>query len=403
MRLIRIVPALGIAQIIAWGSLFYSISVLGPHYREAFGISDMLVFGAFSTGLLISGWAAPRVGRLVQRYGGRRVLSTGSALGALSLGVLASAPNATVYCVAWLLAGLAMAASLYEPAFATLHQLSATHYRKSVTALALFGGLAITVFWPLTHWLDTTIGWRGTLVTFATLQLVVSLPLHWFVIPDPDPHRHRTGTTTATATTAPPPNATFYWLATAFALSMFVFSAIASRLIDLLKSSGLPATEAVLAASLIGPMQITGRLIELLLLRGYRPRVIAIVSFGLVCVALLTLAFTGSRLGWALAFAAIFGIGNGLMTIVRGTAPPDLLGHEHLAVKLGRLARPTFFAIAVAPLTFATLLSQGASARTGALLLALLAAIGTGCLWQAIRSAGRSPGGAVSPPPAPPP
>ena len=170
-------PVLGIAQIISWGSLFYPIAVLAAAIRRDLDISEIGVFGSFTVGLFVSGLAAPVAGRLVDTRGGRFTLSAGSALGALALAVLALAQGTATLVVGFAIAGLAMAGCLYDPAFATLHAISGTAYRKAVTALTLFGGFASTVFWPLSQFLLDAYGWRTAFGVYAVLNLVVCMPL----------------------------------------------------------------------------------------------------------------------------------------------------------------------------------------------------------------------------------
>ena len=134
--------ALGVAQIVSWGTLFYTIAVLGGSMRADTGVSELWLFGSFTAGLLLSGIASPLVGREIDAHGGRRVLVTGSVVAALASCVLGAAQGPLTVMAGWLLAGLAMAACLYDPAFATLHQMAGSAYRRSVTALTLFGGSA---------------------------------------------------------------------------------------------------------------------------------------------------------------------------------------------------------------------------------------------------------------------
>src|SRR5205085_5281378 len=137
-----LVTALGIAQIVSWGTLFYAIGVLGPAMRRDLGVSELFLFGVFSAALLVSGTLAPLMGRLIDRRGGRFVLSLGSVLGATACALLAAAPNAAVMAAGWLVAGAALAACLYDPAFATLSQHAGPRYRRALTALTLFGRFA---------------------------------------------------------------------------------------------------------------------------------------------------------------------------------------------------------------------------------------------------------------------
>src|SRR6185312_15738214 len=178
----RTVCALGIAQIISWGTLFYTIAVLGPPMAQAIGASDVMLYGSFTAGLFVSGILSPWVGRQIDRHGGRGVLAGGSALGALACGLLAVAQNDAMMLIGWLVAGAAMSACLYDPGFATLYRISGGSYRRAVTALTLFGGFASTVFWPLSQWLLEVRGFRVAFAVHAVLNLVVCLPLHlWFV------------------------------------------------------------------------------------------------------------------------------------------------------------------------------------------------------------------------------
>src|SRR5207253_6721776 len=178
----RIVPALGVAQIISWGTLFYAIAVLGSAMRDELKTSDVILFGTFTCGLSVSGVVSPWVGRRIDARGGRWVLAGGSLLGALACVTLALATGPLTLLTGWVLAGTASAACLYDP-FATLHRISGVSYRRAVTALTLLGGFASTVFWPLSQYLLDTIGWRGAFGVYAALHAVVCFPLHAAFIP----------------------------------------------------------------------------------------------------------------------------------------------------------------------------------------------------------------------------
>ncbi|NDP42988.1 MAG: MFS transporter, partial [Aromatoleum sp.] len=174
----RRVCALGVAQIVSWGTLFYTPAVLGTAMRMDLGVGDVALFGSFTAGLFLSGLVSPFVGRQIDARGGRSILAGGSMLGAAACAVLATAQGPSTLLAGWLLAGVAMAGCLYDPVFATLHQLAGARYRRSVTALTLFGGFASTVFWPLSQFLLDTVGWRTTFGVYAGLHLVLCLPLH---------------------------------------------------------------------------------------------------------------------------------------------------------------------------------------------------------------------------------
>jgi MFS family permease len=374
-RLWRTVCALGVAQIISWGTLFYTIAVLGSAMRRELGLSDIFLFGSFTAGLFLSGMVSPFVGRHIDRGGGRRVLASGSALGALATAVLAAAQGPLTVLAGWLLAGIAMAACLYDPAFATLHGLAGTAYRRAVTALTLFGGFASTVFWPLSQFLLDSVGWRETFAVYAGLHLGICLPLHLLFVPRvPLPH-HEAEPAPATAA-ARGGGAAFVWLATALALAAFLGSAVAAHLIDLLTATGLSARDAVLVGSLIGPMQVAGRIMEFAVGRRLRALAVGTLAFTLMVVALIL--FTQVRGVWivALAFAIVYGWSNGVMTIVRGTVPAELFGQRGYGALLGRLALPQFILKAIAPVALTLLFVVDASRALTPYVLLLIAVIG---------------------------
>jgi MFS family permease len=245
----RLVPALGIAQIISWGALYYSITVLGAAIGADLALSPTGVFGAFSVGLLLSGLSAPHAGRAIDRYGGRRVLAVGSLVAACALFWLSRVQSPAAYYVAWCVAGVAMAMTLYDAAFATLSQHFGGSYRTALTALTLFGGFASTVFWPLSQVGLVHLGWRDTLAFFALLQVVLCLPLHWFLIPNPQRHTQSSLPSAAEAHRSVgrkrAGGGRFVALASAFALNAFVFSALSAHMILLLRGIGMTANEAV--------------------------------------------------------------------------------------------------------------------------------------------------------------
>jgi MFS family permease len=333
--------------------------------RAALGVGEVMLFGSFTAGLALSGALSPLVGRTIDARGGRRVLVAGSWLSALALATLAAAQGPGSMLVGWLLAGAAMSAALYDPAFATLHQWSGTSYRRCVTALTLYGGFASTVFWPLSQWLQEAWGWRAAFLVYAGLHLAVCLPLHLWALP------HGVGTVRAAeadppvAPSVPAHGPAFAWLALALALASFLSSALSAHLIGILALSGLSVHDAVVVGALIGPMQVAGRVMEFAVLRNMRPVAVGTLAFAVLALALLLFTQINGVLALALAFAIPYGWSNGVMTIVRGTVPAVLFGGSGYGALLGRLAQPQFVARASAPMAVALLLAlEGGRAAT---------------------------------------
>ena len=178
-----VVTVLGLTQILAWGSSYYLLAVLAPAIAADTGWSLAWIVGGLSLGLIAAGFVSPRVGRTIERHGGRPVLAVSAGLFAVGLCGLAIASALPVYLAAWLVLGLAMGAGLYDAAFATLGRLYGQSARQPITILTLFGGFASTACWPLSAYLETSLGWRGTCLAYAALHLAIALPLYVLTLP----------------------------------------------------------------------------------------------------------------------------------------------------------------------------------------------------------------------------
>ncbi|HXX85632.1 MAG TPA: MFS transporter [Casimicrobiaceae bacterium] len=372
----RLVPALGVTQIISWGSLYYAIAVLGASMRAELGLSSAALFGAYSASLLLSALVSRFVGRAIDRFGGRAVLSVGSLIAAMALFAISRVQSAVELYLAWSFAGVAMAMTMYDAAFVTLSQHTGTKYRTALTALTLMGGLASTVFWPVSLKGLEWFGWRETFAGFAALQLAVCLPLHFAFVPRFS--MEKPGTIAAMADTGTLPvqsrRSAFVALAAAFAFNGFIVSVLTVHLISVLQGKGLTLETAVWVGSFFGPMQVAGRITEFSIGRRFLPRTIGAASLWLLVVALLVLLAVEGQVALALLFAVAFGCSNGVVTIVRGTVPAELFGRAGYGSTLGSLAAPALVARAVAPFAFAPLASPQ-TASFGWLLVLLAMAL----------------------------
>ncbi len=375
-----LITALGIAQIVSWGTLFYAIAVLGPAIRKDIDVTSVFLYGAFTAGLVVSGVASPWVGRLIDRKGGRFALSIGSIVAALAMVVLAISRSASMLAAGWILCGVAIAFCLYDPAFATLSQHAGARYRQAVTVLTLFGGFASTIFWLLSYTFMQAWGWRGAFAIFAGIHLLVCLPLHLYAIPR-RPGSHRAARSDKAVDAGPSPalgTPRLAWLTTGLALGTFVYSVIAVHIIELLTSAGLAAGQAVSISLLVGPMQVLGRIAELGFGRTIRSVTVGAVAFALMFVSLFALWRVHGPGAAAILFVVAYGCGNGLLTIARGTVAGELFGLRGLGAILGRISGASLYARAVAPASLPALVALGCSGGGSLLALAFLAAMGLG-------------------------
>lgn len=340
-----IIAALGLVQILTWGSSFYLLSILGQPIAAETGWPGLAVMGGISLGLVISGMAAKPVGRAISARGGREVMAGGVALMSVGLLVMAWAPGLAVYLAAWVIVGLAMAASLYEAAFSTLSRIFGGNARRAITALTLLGGFSATICWPLSAALVEAWGWRGACVAYAALHLCISLPLCLVVLPRTPPD----GPAKARAASTDP----IGWgerrlqaLAVAGVCLVFIFSTIALHLPPILIASGYSLAVAAALGAVIGPSQVSARLLEMLGGGRHSPVVTMLASTFAVCAGLVSLS-AGMP---AAACLIVYGGGLGLWTIARGTVPLDLFGADRYPATMARLALPVLTASAVAPI-----------------------------------------------------
>ena len=385
-----VISALGITQILAWGSSYYLPAVLVQPIVETTGWPYGWVIGGLSLGLLVSGLVAIRVGRAIEHFGGRPVLAASAVLLTIGLTMLTAAPNIPCYLAAWLVLGLAMGAGLYDAAFSTLGKLYGRNGRGAIARLTLWGGFASTVCWPLSAWLVEGIGWRGACLVYAALHLAVTLPLHLCIIPR-EVRRIADSVKVvepAVVSAVPdrgfPPAFVFGLLAVILTAGGTISAILSVHIIAILQSGGMALAVAVGFGALIGPAQVGARVVEMLI--GNRHHPIWTLTASALLIALgQVLLWNGNTI---LAIALIcYGAGNGLWSIARGTLPLALFGSTGYAVLMGRLAMPSLIAQSMAPSIGAVLMETFGTMTMLAVLTALawLNVAGVAVLWLSTR------------------
>src|SRR5690242_10834458 len=351
----RAVPVLGVTQILSWGTIFYTPVLIVPLIADDRGWSISFAMGGFSIGLLVAGAVAPFVGRMIDRFGGHVVMTAGSLIGALGLSFVVFAHSQATYYAAWTVLGVAMAANLYDAAFASLGRIFGATARRPITALTLAGGFASTVSWPVTHLLLEHVGWQDTYIVYATLLAGVAAPLHALALPrgryqaavpqnDGDNSREKT---------LPPRGLSFLLVAGAFATYAFIPSGLSAHLLAIFTRADIDSGTVVWIGALFGPAQVGARLIEFAFARNLHPLWIARFALSALLCAFAMLALLGISTRTAAAFALMFGGANGLVTITRGAVPLALFGASGYGRLMGRLAGPFLLVQSAAPLVMA--------------------------------------------------
>ncbi len=367
-----VTAALGAAQTLAWASSYYLPAILADPIAEGTGLSRAWVFAAFSASLLITAFAGPAVGRMIDRRGGRGILTASNVVLAAGLIILAAANGPILLFAAWAVLGLGMALGLYDAAFATLSALYGRDARGPITGITLMAGFASTVSWPVTALLNDAAGWRETCLVWAALNLVIGLPLNRLLLPHAQPAA--LAPDMASGTTGWRPYREMFLLAFVFAAGWFVTGSMAAHMPELLQTAGASPPAAIAAAALVGPAQVGARIAEFIILRRIHPLVSARLATALHPIGAAILAVTGPV--GAVAFVVLYGAGNGLLTIARGTVPLALFGPHGYGERNGLLGAPARAAQAAAPFLFGLLLDRLGMASICVSALLCLAALG---------------------------
>jgi predicted MFS family arabinose efflux permease len=361
---ISVVIALGSAQTLAWGSTYYLPAILAAPMARELGVSTGVVFGAFSAALVVAAVLGPLAGRRIDRFGGRDVLAVSSLVFAAGLATLGVAQGPGLLFAGWLVIGGGMAMGLYEAAFSTLAGIYGGKARGPIAGITLLAGLASTICWPISAWLEAEVGWRLACFFWAAAHIAIGLPLNRFLVP--------LGTQTVRSATSEaahpavggatrPQDHTMVLLALVFAVAWFTSTAMAAHLPRLLQEAGASPALAVAAAALVGPAQVAGRLLEFGVLQRFHP----LLSARLAALAhpLGALALMAFGTPAAMVFAILHGAGNGILTIAIGTLPLAIFGPSGYGLRQGILMLPARFGQAAAPFLFALLMERyGASA-----------------------------------------
>jgi predicted MFS family arabinose efflux permease len=378
-----VVPALGVVQVLMWGSTFYLLAVLAPAIVADTGWPFRWVIAGVTIGLMVAGLISPLVGRIIDRRGGQPVLVFSSLVTAASFAILGIAPSLPVYFLGWVLMGVGMGTGLYDAVFAALGRLYGKEARSAITNLTLFGGFGSTVCWPLSAYLVATWDWRTACLVYAAIHLVVAAPIHALVFPG---DAAKVNAPSKDAPKVAPLALTrdqrvmFWLLAGVQTLAQAIGSIVIVHLLVFLQARGLTLAAAVSLGTLFGPAQVAARVIERIFGHTYHPVWTMIIASALMTLGLAMLVID---LPIVAAAVIVYGAGYGVTWIARGTLPLALFGPRDYPVLIGRLALPSLFAQALAPFVGALMIERFGALPTAAALigLALVNVVLVGSLW----------------------
>jgi MFS family permease len=392
---------LSLPQLITWGSVFYTFSLLMTPLEAELGMGRAESSLAFSLALLAEGLMAYPVGRWIDAGHERRVMTLGSLWVGLGLVGHSWVTSVAGFYAAWIWLGLGMAATLYNPAFAVVTRRFPQDFRRAIITLTFLGGLASTVFIPLFAWWMQLWGWRQALWALAGLQFLVCLPVHaWLLQAAPqsaqlsskNSERQRLDPAQpskdpALSVRAHLHHAPFWLLALFMVLTMAVTSALPAHMIALLQESGLSPVWVLAIPASIGVIQVLGRLVLFVFERQWDVHAANRWITALIPAGLLALLVGGLTPLAALVFVLLYGLGNGMNTIVKGTAMAQYVSRAHVGQLNGLLGLPIALARATAPLILGLLWSPEHGYALALWWLLAASLMGTAALWAAQRSA----------------
>jgi MFS family permease len=382
----RLSIRLGITQIISWGSGFYIPAILAVPISASIGITTELFFWAFTFSLLLSGVLGPRIGRAIDRFGGRKVLPYGNLAFAAGLTTLAFATEPIMLFVAWGLIGVGGSMGNYDSAFATAVNFFKENSNRVIALITVFAGFSSTVSWPLTTYLEANFGWQAAVLFWAAAHLVICLPLH-LTIPRSEERviEAMTGPIQKIVKNKFRFDSLLVIFAVMFALEGFIVSSVNSTLPFLLTELGAANSLALVAAVILGPSQVLARVLLVFLSKHLGPIAVAGISIAAHPLGVILVLMFGVNA--LLPFVILHGIGVGLNPFIRGTLPLLFFGASSYGQRQGYVMMLSKIVSAFSPaLLTLMVLANPMVAITVTMAMGLLAGVLLIWLWFIARS-----------------
>lgn len=360
MTVRRAVVFLAIAQTINWASLYYIFAALLIRWQEVDGWSKTILTAAFTGAIIMSAIVAPFAGRLVDRGLGPQILCGSAFIGACLVGLLPVSETIWVFGILWLGIGACLGGCLYETCFAFITRTRGDSARRDITLVALFAGFASTLSFPICHAISEALGWSYALWTLSAMVIGIAIPLTWVAsrylearsgapIDRHDQKTAKDADDTQKPTVPLTRRPVFWLLAIGFALLGANHGVVVNHLLLILHDRGVHGDAAVLTASMMGPMQVAGRLAMMSVERHVSNHTIATACFVALLCASVSLYWSSSIASLLVAFVILQGSGHGVTSIMRPVIVREVLGARNFGAKSGAVAVPFLVLWALSP------------------------------------------------------
>lgn len=380
----RLVIVFAVTQTLGYGAMIQCFTVLLVPMAHDLAASRPQIAAASAISTLVGALVAVPIGRLLDRRGGRLLMSTGSIVGTVAVVAWSQATTLTQLYLAFVLVGIGLAMSTYEAAFAVLVATADAAQRgRAILTVTMVAGLATSLYYPLSGFLESELGWRGTLLVLAASLALIAVPAHLWVVPSRLAHRGGAARRSGASPRAALRDPRLWLLGVAFVAQAGSVAAFLLLVVSYLADAGHPARVATTVPVVVGVMQILSRMALPFLAARFSMTSVAVAAFTTQGVGLLLLPFVVGSVPLAVVCVGAVGVGVGVAVIAKPTIVADTFGAAHFASVAALVTVPIALSRAGSPLGAAWLADArflavtGTATLLGAAALAVLGRLGS--------------------------
>jgi len=334
---------LAVAQTILWAGLYYLFPALFARWELNLGFSKTAIASAFTSALIISSLLAPLVGNLIDKGHGQKILIGSSILGAAGLIVLSFSSEFWVFFLTWSVIGIALSGCLYEPCFAYVTKVRGTKAKDAIIFITLIAGFAGTVSFPVANIFADLINWQASARLFAFVILLFVVPILFLSTKNEDKHSINLNSSPDKISNYKLRDdlirPEFSYLFFSFFVLALAHGMIITHIIPLLIERNISNSIQLLISASIGPMQVLGRIIMIILQRqNFSINIISTLTFLLKIIGTVFLIYANDNIYFLILFVIFQGSGAGMTSISRAVVTANIMGYERFGSVSGAMS-----------------------------------------------------------------
>tara|TARA_B100001750_G_scaffold180593_1_gene149040 strand:+ start:107 stop:1300 length:1194 start_codon:yes stop_codon:yes gene_type:complete len=334
---------LAVAQTILWAGLYYLFPALFARWELNLGFSKTAIASAFTSALIISSLLAPLVGNLIDKGHGQKILIGSSILGAAGLIVLSFSSEFWVFFLTWSVIGIALSGCLYEPCFAYVTKVRGTKAKDAIIFITLIAGFAGTVSFPVANIFADLINWQASARLFAFVILLFVVPILFLSTKNEDKHSINLNSSPDKISNYKLRDdlirPEFSYLFFSFFVLALAHGMIITHIIPLLIERNISNSIQLLISASIGPMQVLGRIIMIILQKqNFSINIISTLTFLLKIIGTVFLIYANDNIYFLILFVIFQGSGAGMTSISRAVVTANIMGYERFGSVSGAMS-----------------------------------------------------------------